>query len=237
MMGKYVSALVKNETTGNSSYVSGEVSSVKMVDGIVKLVVGEDVIDIDTVLQVSDSSEGVGGSVDINKFNTLIGLLGTFSLAGEAGLSTSIEGIVSKIEKNDAGPVATIDEVTIIPELDKGAFDSIEAYLETMVGRNVSFRMSDKLTGANTTVTGMLRQFETNADGSTSVTLDAVEVPVVSLSATRRVDLFSSDTLLLAQILETLRARDEAEATDSADDTATTNVIDAAAESGLTNTP
>ncbi len=205
LMGKFISAIVTDDVTGNQRAVSGQVTSVKMVDGVVKLLVGEDEVDIDSIAQVSDTAEGVGGSADISKYNTLIGLMGTSSMEDADKKSTDIQGIISKIAKKADGVYATLDEVTVKPIINKGAFATETEYLTAMKGREVSLRVKDSLTGADVTVKGTLREFETATDGKTSVILDGVEVAVNSIHATQRVDLFSSEQLLLAQILETLR--------------------------------
>jgi len=205
MMGKYISAVVTDEVTGSQRAVSGEVTSVKMFDGIVKLMVGEDEVDINGVAQVADTSEGVGGQGDITKYNTLIGLMGTSSVSDKDGKTTDIEGIVSKIDKRTSGIYATLDEVNLEPVLDKGAFATVKEYLDAMTGREVPMRVKDAVTGADLIVRGTLREYETAADGTTKVVLDGVEAAVGTIHATRRVDLFSSEQLLLAQILETLR--------------------------------
>jgi len=205
MMGKYISAVISDETTGSQRTVSGEVTSVRMVSGEVMLVVGDNEVPIDKVEQVADNAEGVGATADLSKYNTLIGLMGTASLKDANELVKKIDGIVSKVEKTDAGLVATLDEVELIPVIDKGAFESEDAYLKAMNGREVSFRVKDATTGASVTVKGTLRSHEVASDGKMHVILDGVETGVENITATRRVDLFSSEQLLLAQILEQIR--------------------------------
>ncbi len=205
MMGKYISAVVSDETTGSQRTVSGEVTSVRMVSGEVMLVVGDSEVPIDKVVQVADNAESVGAAADLNKYNTLIGLMGTASLKDDDGKVKKIDGIVSRVEKTEAGLVATLDEVEITPVIDKGAFETEEAYLETMKGREISFRVKDATTGAQVTVKGTLRSYDLASDNKMHVILDGVETGVENITATRRVDLFSSEQLLLAQILEQLR--------------------------------
>ncbi len=222
MMGKFVSAFVTDEVTGSQRTVIGEVTSVKMADGKVKLLVGEDEVDINSVSKVSDTAEGVGSAGDLNKYNTLIGLMGTASMMDENGKTTDVEGIVSKVDKRTDGIFATLDEVSLTPIIDKGAFATVADYLEAMKGREVSMGVKDAVTGADLTVSGTLRDFETTADGKTSVILDGVQAAVGTIHATRRVDLFSSEQLLLAQILETLRAQGAATDTTSDSEAGTT---------------
>ena len=58
---------------------------------------------------------------------------------------------------------------------------------------------------ATVTVKGTVRQYDLASDGKMHVILDGVETGVDNITATRRVDLFSSEQLLLAQILEQLK--------------------------------
>lgn len=205
MMGKYISAVVSDTTTGSQKTVAGEVTAVKMVEGVVKLVVGDNEVAIDDVAQVSDSAEGVGATADLSKYNTLIGLMGTASLTDADSKVKQIDGIVSKVEKTSTGLVATLDEVEVIPVIDKGSFATETAYLDAMKGREVSFRVKDATTGASVTVKGTVRQYSVASDGKMHVILDGVQTNVDNITATRRVDLFSSEQLLLAQILEQIK--------------------------------
>lgn len=226
MMGKFVSAVITDDVTGSSRTVSGQVSAVKMVEGKVKLVIGEEEVDIDRIAQVSDDAQGIGGAVDINKYNNLIGLTGKFEMTDSNQKTTKVEGIISRIAKTDAGAMATLDEVSLTPTLDKGAFESIEAYLEAMTGKSVSFRVKDAVTGADLMVSGTLREHTIKEDGTVSVIADGVQASVDKIVATRKVDLFSSDTLLLAQILEQLRKNQGISTEESSDGNTTEPVTE-----------
>jgi flagellar basal-body rod modification protein FlgD len=204
MIGKYISGTVSADEGGDARVVSGQVTGVRMSEGKILLVVGENEVPLDGLLEVSDSAEGVGGDTNLNQYNTLIGLMGTASLTDGEGRTKAVDGIVSKLERLDGGIVATLDEVELLPVIDKGAFETEEAYLEAMIGRTVSLRVRDAATGADLTVSGTLRQHEVAEDGKLHVILDGVQVPVTDITATRRVDLFSSEQLLLAKILQQL---------------------------------
>ncbi len=205
LMGKYVSGTVSDEASGNATMVSGQVTGVRMSSGKVLLMLGDKEIKLESVQDVSDTAAGVGGEADLNQYNTLIGLMGTANLTDEAGLAKAIDGIVSKLTKTEAGIIATLDEVEILPDINKGAFETEEAYLESMTGRTVTLSVKDPASGAVVDVTGTLRQHEIASDGELHVILDGVEVSVQDITATRRVDLFSSEQLLLAQILQQLQ--------------------------------
>ena len=229
LIGKYISGTVSDEATGDSSEISGQVTGVRMSSGKVLLMVGDKEVKLESVQDVSDTASGVGGEADLNQYNTLIGLMGTANLNGEDGAMKSIDGIVSKLTKTETGIIATLDEVEILPTISLGAFETEEAYLEAMTGRTVTLRVKDAGTGTELDITGTLRQYEIASDGKLHVILDGVEVPVTEITATRRVDLFSSEQLLLAQILKQLQEMN-AEATPQPDPTEPPESVEGVAE-------
>ena len=204
LIGKYISGSISDEATGATSEVSGQVTGVRMSSGKVLLMIGDKEVKLESVQDVSESAAGVGGEADLNQYNSLISLMGTAKLTDAAGYTKSIEGIVSKLTKTDSGIMATLDEVELLPTISKGAFETEEAYLEAMIGQKVTLQVKDVASGADLEITGTLRQHDIATDGRLHVILDGVEVPVVDITATRRVDLFSSEQLLLAQILKQL---------------------------------
>jgi len=212
MLGKHISAMVKDPVTGVSRSVAGQVSSVRLVSGQVMLQVGEDEVSLASIEKVSETADGISGtdSSEISKYNSFIGLMGTASIEGENGFSKNIDGIISKIEKTNKGVVATLDEVELTPTIHKGLYESNEAFLEAMKGRNVEMRVRDSSSGADVLVSGTLREFGAAEDGRMHVILDGVKTPVGDIIATRRVDLFSSEQMLLAQILQQLKANNAA---------------------------
>lgn len=230
LIGKYISGTVSDEATGDSSQISGQVTGVRMSSGKVLLMVGDKEVKLESVQDVSDTASGVGGEADLNQYNTLIGLMGTANLNGEDGAMTSIDGIVSKLTKTETGIIATLDEVEILPTISLGAFETEEAYLEAMTGRTVTLSVKDARTGTELDITGTLRQYDIASDGKLHVILDGVEVPVTEITATRRVDLFSSEQLLLAQILKQLQEMN-AEAAPQPDPTEPPEAVEGVAES------
>ena len=204
LIGKYISGSISDEATGATSEVTGQVTGVRMSSGKVLLMIGDKEVKLESVQDVSESAAGVGGEADLNQYNSLISLMGTAKLTDAAGYTKSIEGIVSKLTKTDSGIMATLDEVELLPTISKGAFETEEAYLEAMIGQKVTLQVKDVASGADLEITGTLRQHDIATDGRLHVILDGVEVPVVDITATRRVDLFSSEQLLLAQILKQL---------------------------------
>ena len=217
MMGKYVSAAVTDEDTGEISYVSGQVESLHMTDGKIYAVVDGNDVPVEDITEVSDDVIGIGGN--ITEFSNLIGMLGSAPVSNDNGRSSTIEGIISSIDKMNGGVYAILDEVEIEPyNLDIGAFENIEEYIDGMAGQEVTLRFEDAATGEKFKVTGILRSGYEAEDGSTRIVLDNVLAPAGSITSAGRVDLLSTEQMLLNEILKELRKQNGDESSDGSED-------------------
>lgn len=211
LMGKYISAAVTDEKTGEIRYVNGEVSEVASISGEVYLVVNGIEVPIDNITSVSETPLGLQG-MEIERYNSMIGLLGTAAtnVTGDGSLY-SMEGIIAKIRKKQDGIYATLDEVILsVTDVKKDAFGSVEEYIEGMKGREIIFRAKDKDTGKSVEITGILRDgIKDEERNCYHVILDNVEVPVEDMISTRKVDLVSTEQQLLKEILKTIQALEE----------------------------
>lgn len=211
LMGKYISAVITDETTGKVKMVEGEVSAVRSEAGVVYLVVDGQDVPIDKILTVSQTPTGLK-QMDLEKYNSLIGLLSTVRTILEgADKPYTLEGIIAKIQKGTDGIYATLDEVILtVTDIQKGAFSTEEEYLEGMAGREVTFTAKDAQTGQVIQITGILRGGVKNEEtGHYDVILDNVSVPVSDVISTRKVDLLSTEQQLLNEILKTIRRLEE----------------------------
>jgi flagellar basal-body rod modification protein FlgD len=211
LMGKYISAAVTNEKTGEIRIVDGEVSAVHSKSGVVYLVVDGQDVPLDKISHVSETPLEYQG-MEIEKYNSLIGLLSTVKTAlTEDGELYSMEGIVAQIQKGSDGINAILDEVILsVTDIKKDAFESIEEYLEAMKGKQVQLRAKDQKTGKAVDITGVLRDGAKDEErGCYHVILDNVKVPVQDIVSTRKVDLISTEQQLLNEILKTLKQLDE----------------------------
>lgn len=207
LMGKYISATVTDEKTGEIRYVEGEVSEVRSVSGQVYLVVDGMDVPVDKISRVSETPLGYRG-MEIERYNSMIGLLSTVRTnAGMDGSLYTTEGIVAQIRKKQDGIYATLDEVILsVTDIKKEAFDSAEDYIEGMRGREVIFRAKDEKTGQPIEITGILRDgIKDEEKGCYHVILDNVEVPVEDIISTRKVDLVSIEQQILKEILNAIR--------------------------------
>lgn len=244
LMGKYISAVITDEETGKARLVEGEVSAVRSESGQIYLVVDGEDVPIDKISHVSETPLGIKG-MDIEKYNSLIGLLSTVStILGDEEKPYEMEGIIAKIEKGSDGLYATLDEIILsVTDIEKDAFNSVEEYLESMKGREVIFRAKDAKTGQTIEISGVLRDGAKDEENDGyNVILDNVVVPVGDIVSTRRVDLISTEQQLLAEILKTLKRLEEknpelvpgGENTEAPDETEGTEEVGGAEETGDT---
>ncbi len=211
LLGKYVSAVIADEATGRAKYIEGEVSGVRFDSGQVYLVVNDEDVPLDKVSAVSDKPIGYQ-SMEIERYNSLIGLLGTVkTVLLEDESPYTLEGIVAKIQKGAHGIYTTLDEVILsVKDIQKDAFESVEEYLEGMKGQQVVFKAKDASTGETVQVEGILRDGIYDEERECyHVILDNVSVPVADIISTRKIDLVSTEQQLMTEILRALRAIEE----------------------------
>lgn len=207
LMGKYISATVPDEKTGEVKFVNGEVSEVRSVSGEVYLVVDGMDVPVNKISNVSETPLGYRG-MEIERYNSIIGLLSSVRTGvGQDGSLYSMEGIVAKLQKKQDGIYATLDEVILsVTDIEKDAYDSVEDYIESMKGREVVFKAKDEKTGQAIEIPGILRDgIKDEERDCYHVILDNIEVPVEDIVSTRKVDLVSTEQQLLGEILKAIR--------------------------------
>jgi len=203
LMGKYVSAQIEDDN-GDVKYVQGRVDSVSMMNGEVYLVVGEDDVPLSKITWVGNESQTSDG--DVTEYSGIIGMLGKAHILNDSGKTGSLEGIISTVVKESGGVYAILDEVEIKPyNLDLAGLENIEDYIEVMAGKEVSLRIEDDLTGEKFKVEGTLRGGYYGEDGEIRLILDQVKVPAGNIYSTKRIDLLSTEQMLLNEILKELR--------------------------------
>lgn len=207
MMGKYISGSITDPATGDTKYVDGLVESVKIMNGEVYAIVGEDDVLLDKISWVSDASS-VSSNKTVTDFSGIIGLLANARVINEGGKTSSIEGIISSVVKEDNSIYAKLDEVDIKPyKLNLGAFEDEEQYIKGMAGKVITLKFEDELTGEKYSVEGILRNGYEGKDGEVRLLLDDVKMPVDSIYSTRKIDLFSTEQMLLNEILNEIQKR------------------------------
>ncbi|MGI6083816.1 MAG: flagellar hook capping FlgD N-terminal domain-containing protein [Acetivibrionales bacterium] len=203
LMGKYISAEIDGKD-GKVKFVDGRVDSIRMMNGEVFAVVGEDDVPLDKISWVSDASIGSHG--DVTEYSGIIGMLAKAHILNAEGKIGSIEGIISTVVKEPGGIYARLDEVEIKPQnLDLGDYESVDDYVEVMAGQELIFRYEDELTGEKFEVMGILRAGYTGQDGEIRLILDDIKVPANNIYSTKKIDLLSTEQMLLSEILKELR--------------------------------
>lgn len=221
MMGKYITGEIKDADTDKVKLVTGRVDSVRVNAGKVYAVVGNDEVPVDKIAKVSDND--IGMSANVADYSNMIGLLGKTTIVNIDGKKTSVEGIISSYTKESKGVFARLDEVEIEPYgLDMGAFANKEEYVKGMIGKEITVKLKDSVTGAVFNITGKLRTGYDGKDGDLRLLLDDVKVPAGDIYSAKKVDLLSSEQLLLSKILEELQKKNGS-GTENPDNPATTD--------------
>jgi len=211
LMGKFISAIIPDEKTGEIKYVEGEVTAVRSASGEVYLVVDGEDVPIGKVSSVSNTPFG-SENAELERYSNLIGLLGTAkTVLVEDESPYVMEGIVATIWKGDGGIYASLDEVILsVKDIRKDAFETEQEYIDGMKGREVVFKAKDAKTGKPVEIACVLRDGAYDEERKCfHVILDKVNVPVKDIVSTRRIDLLSTEQQLLMEILQTLKALDE----------------------------
>jgi flagellar basal-body rod modification protein FlgD len=185
LIGKKVTANTADDSSNEIKLIEGIVSSVKMSQGKVFLVVnGEDV----AVEDVTDVSEGTGavGDTNLSAYANLIG----FNANGvvydaETGDMIKVNGNIRAIQRGIYEDYAVMDGVSadiseIVTSSPSADPDFMEDYLESHLGEEVTVIITDRTTGRKVPVAAILREYNVDDDGVTAV-LDGVYVPVDSI--------------------------------------------------------
>jgi hypothetical protein len=113
--------------------------------------------------------------------------------------------------------------------LDLAGLEDIEAYIEAMAGKEISYRFEDDLTGEKFNVKGILRGGYYGNDGEIRLILDDIKVPANHVYSTKKIDLLSTEQMLLNEILKELRKQnssgDPSDETDPSDEAEPTDEL------------
>lgn len=205
MIGRYVVGQMTDTATGKTTYITGIVESVRIKGSKVYAIVDGQELDIDKITDVTDVSLG-SGFKKISDYSGLVGMLGSaFVYNGEGGKAT-IQGIIASLEQRADGIYARLDEVDVKPkDLDLSLYESPEAYVVANAGKEITVKVADPATGAVVRVTGVLRDGYLDNQDNLHLLIDNVTLPVDDIYATELADLYSSQHMLLQQILQVLR--------------------------------
>lgn len=187
LIGKRVTANVVDEQTKEVRVLDGDVSSVKMSQGRVFVVVKGEDIPVDQITDVTESLRSSQYS-NISAYTNLIG----FNAKGavydpETGDVVKVNGTVGAVQKGMYEDYAVMDGVSveiseIITEKPSTDPDFMRDYLEAHKGgKEVTVVIADSSTGKKVPVTAKLREY-TIQNGKITAVLDELNVPVDSIT-------------------------------------------------------
>jgi flagellar basal-body rod modification protein FlgD len=178
MAGKYITATVTDSSTGKSSTIEGTVDSVKMKNGEATLYVDGSEVSLDDVTNVYDYDRS-----DIYNMSSMIGQTCKGYIYDSDSLDViGVEGKISGVEKGTYEDYAIVDDVnctlsSITSDDYSSSEDEID-YLNDHIGDEISIEVTDSSTGKVVPLTATLEGATEESDGSISVTMNGVKVPV-----------------------------------------------------------
>ncbi|MGE4282493.1 MAG: flagellar hook capping FlgD N-terminal domain-containing protein [Clostridia bacterium] len=190
MIGKEITATVKDETTGMYQSVEGLVESVKLSAGKTYVVVdGQDIL-VDDITDVYDTIDYSKIS-QITDFTSVIDKNVTAMFIDSESLETmNITGDVSSLELISGTVYALVNNAEVnvddvlLSEEEEAVFEDLESYLNEKVekGEEVTAvlvqRNEDGEVESKVTVIGVVKSFEMNEDGEiTSAVMDQIKIP------------------------------------------------------------
>ena len=183
LIGKYITANTTDEDTLEVKTIQGQVSTVKMNNGKVYLVVDDQDVSIDSVSEVVDIRFA---NSDISNYTNLIG----FRVKGAVYDSSNgnliyLNGDVTQIQKGATEDYAVMNNVSVnIAEITGSKSTSADyttKYLEENIGKQVNITIKDKA-GKKVPVTATLQSYSIDDKGNITGVLDDVYISVDSVA-------------------------------------------------------
>ncbi len=187
LIGKNITAVTTDETTGQSTEISGDVTSVKISSGVVYVVVDEQDINIADITEVSEGSASEQSS--LAGYTALIGRNVT-GLAYDAtnGSMIKVSGLVSAIQKGIYEDYAILDgvkaQVTGIYNSTSTDPDYTRNQLQKALesGESIDIVIKDSSTGKSVPVSVVVKSFVVGDDGTITAVLNQMSVPVEGIT-------------------------------------------------------
>ncbi|AET69680.1 flagellar hook capping protein [Desulfosporosinus orientis DSM 765] len=175
MTGKYATASI-TDSTGSVTSVEGTVDSVTLDDGEASLVIDGTSVDLDDVTSVYDYDRS-----DLFSMASMIGKTCEGYVYDADTLDVmSVEGTVSGVYKGTYEDYAIVDGVTAtLDSITSDDYSSSEdelEYLNDHIGEEISVNITDS--EKTVPVTAVLESADEGDDGSISLTLNNVKVPI-----------------------------------------------------------
>jgi len=191
LLGKNVSAVVRDNSNNVNTLVTGEVTSVKVKSGTVYVVVNNKEISIDDITEISDATNEQMSN--LSQYTSLIGC----SVSGIAydpttGDMLKIEGIVKGLQAGLYEDYAILDGVkaNVAGIYNSASNDTefVKNQLQQAVesGEKIDIVIRDIQTGKSVPVTVLVESFEISEDGEITGVLNQLAIPVDGITRVNR---------------------------------------------------
>lgn len=182
LIGKNVTATLKEDDSGETKTITGEVTSVKMQSGKAYVIVKDREVPVENVQEVTDGGIGYNDT-NLSSYTGLIGYdCSGYVYDSDSGDIVGVNGVVKEISKGAYENFAVMDGVSV-NVVSAGNSSSTkntgntESYLTNNVGGEVSLVISDE-SGKKVPVKAVLNSFYKAPNGRITAVLDRLNVPV-----------------------------------------------------------
>ncbi|WP_010249104.1 flagellar hook capping FlgD N-terminal domain-containing protein [Acetivibrio cellulolyticus] len=197
MIGKTVTANLKDGDSSKTNTITGEVTSVKMQSGKAYVIVNGNDIPVENVQEVKDGSQL--NVTNLSEYTGLIGYeCGGYVYDSDSGSIVGVKGVVKEINKGAYENYAVMDGVTVnVAAVDSGSATVNskykEEYLKNSKGQEVSLIISDD-SGKQASVKAVLNDYSVSSDGRIKAVLDGLNVSVDGITNIKPAKTESDDT-------------------------------------------
>ncbi|OPZ91973.1 MAG: flagellar basal body rod modification protein [Firmicutes bacterium ADurb.Bin419] len=189
LIGKTISANLKEDGSGTTNLIQGEVTGVRMQGGKAFVVVNNQDISLENVLEINNGYNTLNDS-NLSEYTGLIGYdCSGYVYDPYSGEIVKVNGVVKEINKGAYENYAVMDGVTVNVAAIDSSIASVDrnyrkTYLENNIGREVSLIISDS-SGSEVPVTAILKDFNVTTDGKVTAVLDGLKAPVDGITNIR----------------------------------------------------
>lgn len=198
LIGKTVTATLKEDDSSEANTITGEVTSVKMQSGKAYVIVKDKEVPVENVQEVTDGGIGYNNT-NLSGYTGLIGYdCGGYVYDSDTGDIVGVNGVVKEISKGAYENFAVMDGVSV-NVVSAGSSSSTtnagntESYLTNNKGREVSLVISDE-SGKKVAVKAVLNTFNKGPNGRITAVIDRLKVPVDGITNIKPTKLESADS-------------------------------------------
>ncbi len=192
LIGRNITAAIQDETTKETTEVSGNVTSVKASSGSYYVVVNGKDIPIESITNVTESS--YASSSNLSNFMNLIGCdVNGIVYNAEDGDMIKVSGTVKSLQKGVYEDYAVMDGVSVeISGLNTTVKTTDPDYVKNKLttayanGESIDIIIKDSSTGKYVPVTAKLAKLDISSGGKITAVLNDLHVPIDSITNIRK---------------------------------------------------